>query len=422
MSLIAPLTETPSDDRLAVERLEWCLARIDAIEADVHAWVRVDRENARYRAKALDADRAAGRPTGPLHGLPIGVKDTIDVAGLPTEAGFAPWRDRLAHVDAPVVARLRAAGAIILGKTVATTFAWVDPPITRNPWDLTRTPGGSSSGSAAAVASGMCLGALGSQTGGSITRPAAYCGVCGLKPTFGALDVQGLVPLAPSLDHPGPIARTVADLALLWQVLSGTKPAEPSSGPPSIGRVRGLFDERSTPVMANAFDANLARFERAGAKVADATLPSLFDDVLYRFRTILAREASDYHRPILALHEADYPPKLMALVTEGMAVTEDDYQAARRHQAGLRAAMSAPFDTFDALITPAATGPAPDLSTTGDPVFNAPWSYCGLPTVSMPIGLAPDGLPLAIQLIGRPRGEAALLAIAAWCERALQAS
>jgi aspartyl-tRNA(Asn)/glutamyl-tRNA(Gln) amidotransferase subunit A len=406
--------------RTAIEVVEANLARIDERDADVRAWVVVDRANALERARALDADRAAGRPLGWLHGVTIGVKDIINVTCLPTAAGFGPWKDRAAQEDASIVARLRAAGAIILGKTATTPFAWVDPPPTRNPWDLSRTPGGSSSGSAAAVADGMCLAALGSQTGGSITRPASYCGVCGLKPTYGALNLEGIIPLAPSLDHPGPIARSCTDLALLWSVLSDTRMSEARTQRPRLGRVRGLFDERAEPVMCDAFETALQQLEAAGASIVEPPMPAAFDDVSPRFRTVLAREVAEYHRSLFATHGADYPPRLRALVEEGLDVSEDDYQSARRYQSALRAAMTAPFDQADVLVTPATTGTAPELSTTGDPVFNAPWSYCGLPTVSLPIGLAPDGLPLAIQLVGPPRGDTSLLAIAQWCEDRLR--
>ena len=203
--------------------LRECLDRIDQMEPAVRAWVLVDREGAEAQAKHLDEELAAGKGRGPLHGIPIGVKDIIDVKGLPTGNGLAGQRwvrpSEPAAEDAFIVARLREAGAIILGKTVSTPFAWIDPPVTRNPWNFDRTPGGSSSGSAAAVACGMCLGALGTQTGGSITRPAAFCGVAGMKPTYGQISTEGITPLAPSLDHPGPIARSVADLRLMYLVM-----------------------------------------------------------------------------------------------------------------------------------------------------------------------------------------------------------
>src|SRR5438876_1233363 len=197
-----------------VDLLEQCLARIDVYEPHVRAWVVIDRDGAREQAERLTAELKRGQNRGPLHGIPIGVKDIIDVFDLPTGCGSKLWANSIARQDATVVKRLRQAGAVILGKTVTTAYAFLDPPVTRNPWNLSRTPGGSSSGSAAAVACGMCLGALASQTGGSTTRPASFCGVCSLKPTYRSVSVDGVVPLAPSLDHIGAIASCVRDLAI----------------------------------------------------------------------------------------------------------------------------------------------------------------------------------------------------------------
>src|SRR5689334_13621607 len=191
-----------------VDLLEQCLARVDRYEPHVRAWVVIDRAGARQQAERLTAELKRGQDRGPLHGIPVGVKDIIDVFDLPTGCGSKLWANSVARQDAGCVRKLRQAGAVILGKTVTTPFAFLDPPVTRNPWNLGRTPGGSSSGSAAAVACGMCLGALGSQTGGSITRPASYCGVAGCKPSYGAVSCEGVLPLAPSMDHPGPMAKT----------------------------------------------------------------------------------------------------------------------------------------------------------------------------------------------------------------------
>jgi Asp-tRNA(Asn)/Glu-tRNA(Gln) amidotransferase A subunit family amidase len=406
--------------------LEGCLARVDRWEPEVRAWVLLERDGARTYAGELDAELASGRWRGPLHGIPVGIKDIIDVAGLPTAAGSRRWADRVATEDAAVVARLRAAGAVILGKTVTTAYASFDPPVTANPWDRGRTPGGSSSGSAAAVACGMCLGALGTQTGGSITRPASFCGVAGLKPSYGRLSLRGILPLAPSLDHPGPIARTVADLQLLWDALAGPDPRDIPSGldenpptPPRLGRLRGLFDERADAVMREAFDRILGVLATAGAIVTEPPLPCSFDDVLRRHRVIMASEAAALHEHRLAEHPDDYPPKIRGLIEEGMATTAPEYLRCREHQHQSGREVLACFDGVDALIVPAAPGPAPDRSTTGDPAMNSPWSYTGLPVVSLPIGLAPDGLPLAIQLVGRPFTESRLFATARWCEDAV---
>src|SRR5947209_1667346 len=203
-----------------VELLEQCLARIDLLEEKVRAWVVVDRDGAREQAERLTRELKGGQDRGPLHGIPIGIKDIIDVFDLPTGCGSKLWANSYARKDATCVQRLRQAGAVILGKTVTTAYASFDPPVTRNPWDLTKTPGGSSSGSAAAVACGMCLAALATQTGGSTTRPASYCGVCSLKPSWGRVSVDGVLPLAPSMDHVGAMANCVRDLAIFYTVLA----------------------------------------------------------------------------------------------------------------------------------------------------------------------------------------------------------
>lgn len=412
--------------RSCVEVLEACLARIEEWESRVGAWVVVDREGAMTQARALDEERKAGGFRA-LHGVPIAVKDIIDVAGWPTGCGASRWANGPASADATIVARLREAGAVIVGKTVTTPYAWIDPPPTRNPWNLDRTPGGSSSGSAAAVACGMVLGAIGTQTGGSITRPAAFCGVCGLKPTRGRLPLDGILPFAPSLDHPGPIARTIADLALLWKVLAGHDARDlgkdHNDDPPiRLGRLRGVFEERAEPAMTAALDAALAALATAGvAQVEDVPLPAGFEAAHAHHRVIMAAEAAAFHSRRLEADPDDYPPRIRALIEEGRGVPATAYLEARAAQA----ALSRAFDESDwptwlyALVTPAAPGAAPGLDTTGDPVMNSPWSLTGLPTVTLPIGLDPQGLPLGLQLIGRRHGERPLLQIARRCEQAL---
>src|SRR5262249_10416760 len=246
-----------------VDLLELCLARIDRHEERIRAWVLVDRDGARAEAKRLTDELRRGQYRGPLHGIPIGVKDIFDVFDWPTAAGSRLWANSIARQDATVVRKLREAGAGFGGKTVTTQYASFDPPPTRNPWNPERTPGGSSSGSAAAVAAGMCLGATASQTGGSITRPASYCGVAGCKPSYGRVSCHGVVPLAHSMDHPGPIAGCVRDLAILLQTIAGHDQVDPASrwwptndllatiddemAPPRLYRLRGLFEERAEP-------------------------------------------------------------------------------------------------------------------------------------------------------------------------------
>lgn len=417
--------------RTSVELLDRCLSRIDEWEKDVRAWVIVDRDGARKQAEESDREITAGKSRGPLHGIPIGIKDIIDVAGFPTAAGSKTRAKSIALEDAPVVARLRNAGAVIVGKTVTTQFASFDPPPTVNPWNFSRTPGGSSSGSAAAVAAGMCLGALGSQTGGSITRPASYCGVMGCKPSYGRAPLEGIVPLAPSLDHPGPMARSVRGLAALLDAISndGTKPTRlleevdaASLAPPRIGHLRGHFENLATPSVRQSLERCLAQLAGAGANVREAMLPDAFKEVIRRHRTMMAVEVATDHEERLARIPEDYLPNVRSLIEEGLASTPTEYVRSRKLQTQLKREIVASFDGVDVLACPASTSPAPDLATTGDPAFNSPWSYLGLPTICMPIALSPDGLPLGLQLVARAGDEVALFRAAAWCEKALQSS
>jgi aspartyl-tRNA(Asn)/glutamyl-tRNA(Gln) amidotransferase subunit A len=418
-----------------LDLLNACLTAIDRYEERVHAWVLVDRESAREQADQLTEEQKRGQVRGPLHGIPVGIKDIFDVFDWPTAAGSKLWAQSIARKDATVVDRLRRAGAVLLGKTVTTQYASFDPPPTRNPWKLDRTPGGSSSGSAAALACGMCLGALGSQTGGSITRPASYCGVAGMKPTYGRVPCSGVVPLAHSMDHPGPMATCVRDLALLLQAIAGSdgldaecaqRPVpdyvtalEESAKPPILGRLHGLFDERADPVMQELMEQICRRLREHGAQVTDEAPPASFSEVLTRHRTVMAVEAAQFHESRLRRHPSDYDPNIRALLREGLATTAPEYARTKAHQRQLTAEMQSCFQAVDALICPATTGPAPNARTTGDPAFNSPWSYTGLPSISFPAGWTPDRLPLCVQLIGPWWQERELLQTARWCERAL---
>lgn len=409
----------------SVALVQRCLTRIEAQDPHLRAWVSVDAPSARIAAAKADTELARGEWRGVLHGIPIGIKDIIDVAGTVTGAGSSlrMTSEPLAARDAVLVTALRRAGAIILGKTVTTQFACFDPPLTRNPRAVDRTPGGSSSGSAAAVAAGMVPAAIGSQTGGSITRPASYCGVCGMKPTFRSVSLQGVVPVASSLDHPGPIAHCVADLRIMLQALTETE-AVPFECPPlsrlKLGRPRGFFDERADSEMRHALDASIDRLASAGVTIVDLDLPVEFADVLVHHRRIMATEAAKWHRDRFRAHREDYGPCVATLIEEGLQTRDADYRASRAHQQALTAMMARLFQSsIAALVTPAATGPAPDTSSTGDPCMNSPWSYTGLPTVSFPIDLTTDRLPLAIQLSGPHRHDWELLNLSEAFERVL---
>jgi aspartyl-tRNA(Asn)/glutamyl-tRNA(Gln) amidotransferase subunit A len=407
-----------------------CLAQIDHWEPEVRAWVVVDRDRAAETARRLDRELSEGKDRGPLHGIPIGIKDLIDVAGLPTACGAQRWARRRARSDATVVANLREAGAVILGKTITTPYACIDPSVTRNPWNLDRTPGGSSSGSAAAVACGMCFAALGTQTGGSITRPAAFCGIAGMKPSYAQMSMHGIFPLAPSLDHVGPLARTVADLELLYHAMRGAlwnqelsrAVPSPSSGPPRLGRLRGFFDRHALPDMKLAIDAAATALGARGADIVELDDPVDFKSILQDHRRVVAPEAAAIHTEWLDSVPDDYPPQIRLLIEAGRSMTALEYLKARDRMDQARGALHSALarESLGALILPAALGSAPSPATTGDAAFNTPWSFTHLPSVSFPVGLADDGLPLAIQLVGDLAGDLDLLQTAARCELALQ--
>ena len=393
------------------------LARIASLEPGVVAWAYLDPEGALERAHRLDATGAGNAPRGPLHGVPLGIKDIIDVAGMPTTAGAAAFAHTAPRRDATLVARLQAAGAVILGKTHATEFAYRDPAPTRNPWSSGRTPGGSSSGSAAAVAARMVPGAIGTQTVGSILRPAAYCGVVGLKGAFGAVPLDGVVPLATFLDHAGPIARSVADAALLERVMvDGPLEVAPVEAP-RLGLIRASL-ERAEPELRRHLDEVLDRLAEAGASVVDVVLPAPFRDLPDAGRVLLEAGAAATHAAMFASHAEAYGATIRELVLAGLARTDGEVVAADRVRRAALEAVAPLLDAFDALVTPVAPSSAPVLAEgTGDGSLCAPWSTIGVPAISLPSGVDADGLPFAIQLVGGVDGLSSLLGVAEWCER-----
>ncbi len=411
----------------AEQVIDECLERIARLDSELHAWVGWDRNNSLTAARELDMRRKAGEAPGVLWGIPLGIKDLFDVAGMPTGCGFGPWETgEPSRDDGPLVQRLRRAGGVVLGKTVTTQFACFDPPPTRNPWNLGRTPGGSSSGSAVAVAAGMCLGALGSQTGGSIIRPAAFCGIAGYKPSWGRFPVEGVFPAAPSLDVPGPMAGGVHDLWVLEGVLSEAGAPElrirleaEGTRPGRLGILGGRFAQVAAADCAALFEQTLSRLSRAGLFVADCPLPASFDTVLENHRTVMLTEIAAGHVQRFRDLRPHYLPRMSALIEEGSQRRGVDYVLARQHQREFSQDMDRLFEECDILACPATPGGAPGPETTGDPTFNSPFSYCGLPAVTIPMGLDSDGLPLGLQLIGRRNGDRELLLAALWCEAVL---
>lgn len=399
--------------------LEVCLARIAATNASLQAWVAVDDSGASATALARDADLRAGRPLGPLHGVPLGIKDIIDVAGMTTTAGAAAFAHTRPGRDARLVARLRAAGAVIVGKTYPTEFASKDPAPTRNPWSTDRMPGGSSSGSAAAVAARQVPGAIGTQTVGSILRPAAYCGVVGLKGAFGQVPLDGVVPLAWSMDHAGPIARSVADAALLEGVLAGTIVEPHAMDRPKLAVSHELLDA-AEPALRAHLDALLVQLTDAGATIVEVTLPRPFAEVVAATRLVLEAEAAAYHESMFAEHAADYGPGIAELISAGLAMRASELVHADRVRVAFREGMTPFLGAVDALLSPVAPGPAPlRAEGTGDFSLCAPWSLIGVPSISIPSGLDDTGLPLAVQLVGGADRLGPLLSAATWIERVI---
>jgi Asp-tRNA(Asn)/Glu-tRNA(Gln) amidotransferase A subunit family amidase len=434
MSLCAlSLTEAAADIRQgrvsAVELVEACLARIDEVDDKVQAWTFLDREHARRQAEAADLHRKHGRALGPLHGVPIGIKDILDTSDMPTELGSPLWAGRTPRHDAAVVARLRQAGAVIMGKTVTTEYATRHPGKTTNPHDAGRTPGGSSSGSAAAVAAHMVPGAVGSQTGGSVIRPAAFCGVVGFKPTHGLIPRSGMLQLSRTLDHVGVFARTVEDVARLAEPLAGFDEEDPDTRPvarppltavaasepplpPRLAFVRSPAWEHAEPVTREAF-AELV--ETLGESVAEVELGASFARALDMHRTISEVEIAHNLRRDYEKGGDRFSAGLRERIERGRGHAAVDYVAAVAGIPALNAALDPVFDEFDAIVTPAAPGEAPrGLHSTGDPVFCALWTYLGTPAVTLPLLTSPGGMPLGVQLVGRRDGDARLLRTARW--------
>ena len=432
------LTLVDSADRIRTGQLspvtlvESCLEHLDRLEPNLRAWATVDRKGASDAAKRCETEISSGRYRGPLHGIPLGLKDIFFTAGVKTSMGSPIYTDYVPKYDATAVRLLKEAGAVILGKAHTTEFAALAPSPTRNPWNLEHTPGGSSSGSAAAVAARTCFGALGSQTYGSTVRPAAYCGCVGLKPTFGRISVHGVYPLAGSLDHVGIFARTVTDTALLLHVVAGEDPNDPVSAaqpvpdylqalqsvePPRIGVVREFFFERADEETRQHVEAVVQRCEQAGARVREVTLPPSFAGVPEAHFNMMFVEAAFSHREVYAEHRDRYSPQMRDLIEKGRALSGVEYLQAQRQQETFRTELDAICRGVDILLTPATPAPAPrGFATTGDPTFNGPATFAGLPSLSLPSGLSRCGLPFGIQFMAAAFAEPRLLAAAKWCE------
>ena len=412
----------------APELAEACLARITEREQDVGAWQFLDADLVRAQARAAHDAKREGRPIGPLHGVPVGIKDIFDTADMPTENGSVLHAGRRPTSDAVTVTLLRSAGAVIMGKSVTTEFAVYAPGKTRNPRDPARTPGGSSSGSAAAVADFMVPLALGSQTNGSVIRPAAFCGVCGFKPTHGAISRRGVLTLSRTLDHVGVFARTVEDLALTAETLFAFDDRDPDMAPAARPRlvetamaappVTPLLAFVPSPVWDRAEDDTREAFDALVAALGDGVervdLPQPFGFAVPHHRSImwadLARNlAAEYDRGKDRISE-----RLCSMIEEGQQVRAVDYNRAVDLRRVLNAGLETVFDRFDAIITPAAGQAPAGLDSTGDPVFCTLWTLCGTPSVTLPLLEGADGMPIGVQVVGRRGDDARLLRTARW--------
>ncbi|HJU47865.1 MAG TPA: amidase [Gaiellaceae bacterium] len=394
------------------------LERIEETEPGVRAWAHLDPDAVLAAACRLDAVRHGAR--GPLHGIPLGVKDIFDTYDMPTAYGSPIYAGHRPRTDAASVALARAHGMLPLGKLVTTEFAAWPPGPTSNPHDPSRTPGGSSSGSAAAVASGMAPVAFATQTTGSIIRPAAFCGVVGYKPSRGLLPAAGAKAISESFDTVGLMALTVADASLVAGALSGRLPALPAELPvPRLGLCHTPEWPAALPETAALFDVLPAVLERAGARVRAVELPAPFTGLAEAQGTMwtfeIARCLGDEHR---RFRERIREP-LRTMLDDGAAMPVPEYDGAAACVRACAATLTDVFDGLDALVVPAAPGEAPDIATTGDPVFNRSWSALGTPAISVPAGQGPAGLPLAVQVVGAPGDDARVLAAAAWLETAL---
>jgi len=412
-----------------------CLDRCEVVEEAVQAWATLDPDHAIAQARQADEAHGAGIDLGPLHGVPVGLKDIIDTEDLPTENGTVLHAGRRPAQDATVAALLRQAGAVILGKTVTTELAAYHPGKTRNPHDPERTPGGSSSGSTAAVAAGMTPLSVGTQTNGSVIRPAAYCGVYGFKPTHGAISRHGVLRQSRILDHMGIFARCAEDLALLAEPLMAYDANDPDMRPRGARTIVAVAAQEppvppklafvKTPVWDEASPDTQAAFENLVHGLGDACeavdLPPPFENAVHWHRTIMCADiAKSFH----SFHERDrdqLSDHLCTLIEEGRAITAVEYNRAVEHREDLNAGLDEVFQRYDAILTPAATGEAPlGLETTGNPIFSTTWTYCGTPAVTLPLLRGAAGLPLGVQLVAGRGDDGRLLRTARWLVQAVE--
>jgi len=398
----------------AVALLEDCLARIAAREPVVHAWTFLDPDAARRRARELDAQG----PAGLLHGIPIAVKDLFDTCAMPSSYGSPIYAGHRPAADASSVALARAAGAIVVGKTVTTEFATFHPGPTCNPHNPLHTPGGSSSGSAAAVADWMVPLAFGTQTAGSIVRPAAYCGVVGYKPTFGTVNRVGVKMISDTLDTIGALARTVPDVALFVAALTDRPELlieRPLRRPPRVGLCRTQQWDHAQPETVTAFEEAARGLDKAGASVRDIVLPAPFAELVDAQIAIMVHEVAKSLSYERLVHRDMLSVEMIAMIDAGLAVSPARYDAARISAQRSRLALAQVFADVDVLLAPSTAGEAPQgIAATGDPLFNRMWTLLHAPCIHLPSAIGPRGLPVGITIVGPIGGDRETLLAADW--------
>ncbi len=429
LSAVAAAEKLLAGEITSVELTAACLERIEAREKDVRAFAHLDPEHAMAQAQASDEARQSGEHQGPLAGLPVGVKDIFDTADMPTEHGSKLFEGRMPDQDAMVVSLLRRAGAIIMGKTVTAECAFFSPGKTTNPHDPTRTPGGSSSGSAAAVAAAMVPLAVGTQTNGSIIRPASFCGVVGFKPSHASISRRGVLLLSAYLDTVGVFGRTLEDAALLCDALDAYDAGDPDMKPrahegllgkavseppvaPRIAIVKTPAWDKIEDDTSEAF-ADLAGF--LGEACEEVELPGPFKEAAALHRTIMTADMAKNLGPLRERENGQLSEVLLEAIAEGEKVSTVEYNRAIDMVEVLNAGLERIFERHDAIITPAAAGQAPvGLQSTGDPAFCTLWTLCGLPAISLPLMVGGDGMPIGVQMVGQRRHDGRLIGNARW--------
>jgi len=418
---LAPLAAGLRGGQLTLDAyLEQLETRFIEREAQIQAFVPEPARFERLRREAADLENRYPHPESrpPLYGVPVGVKDIFHVDGLPTQAGSRLPTEILTGPQARSVSQLKQAGALILGKTVTTEFAYFAPGPTRNPHNLAHTPGGSSSGSAAGVAAGLCPLALGTQTIGSVIRPASFCGVVGFKPSFDRISTEGVIPVSKSLDHVGYFTQDVAGAMLAAKVLvNDWCEVKPPARRPVLGVPEGPYLQKAGAEGLVHFRAVQQKLAQAGYEIRSVGVMADFTDIVSRHKTLMAAEMAMVHQEWFARYKHLYRPETAELIEQGQQVSPEIVEQCRTGQAQLRGELTSLMaeQGIDIWLAPAAVGPAPaTLESTGDPIMNLPWTQAGLPAVNLPTGFAQNGLPLGLQLVGGWHQDEDLLV---WAER-----